>query len=58
MWFHFVLHQGDFDDAQAIVKRAFADKPFREATRLAAVNSINWARIMAQITYYFYAWLR
>lgn len=50
--------QGDFDDAQAIVKQAFADKQFREATNLAAINSINWARILTQITYYFYAWLR
>ena len=50
--------QGDFDDAQAIVKAAFADKSFREEVKLGAINSINWARVLAQITYYFYSWLR
>jgi threonine synthase len=46
---------GTFDDCQDLVKAMFADAPFREAMRLAAVNSINWARIAAQIPYYAYA---
>jgi threonine synthase len=44
--------QGDFDDCQRLVKAAFADTPFRESQSLSAVNSINWARIAAQIPYY------
>lgn len=50
--------QGDFDDAQAIVKAAFADADFRGEVKLGAINSINWARILAQITYYFYSWIK
>ncbi|CAO1660723.1 MULTISPECIES: threonine synthase [Salinicola] len=44
--------EGNFDDAQAMVKASFADQAFLEGARLVAVNSINWARIMAQIVYY------
>ncbi|WP_027967580.1 threonine synthase [Halomonas halocynthiae] len=44
--------EGNFDDAQAMVKASFADQRFLNGTRLVAVNSINWARIMAQIVYY------
>ena len=44
--------QGSFDDCQDLVKAAFADLPFRDRFRLSAVNSINWARVMAQIVYY------
>lgn len=47
--------QGNFDDCQDIVKSLFADKKFREEHKLTAVNSINWARILAQVVYYFYA---
>ncbi len=43
---------GTFDDCQDLVKAMFADAPFREEMQLAAVNSINWARIAAQIPYY------
>ncbi|MBV8400782.1 MAG: threonine synthase [Acetobacteraceae bacterium] len=43
---------GTFDDCQDLVKAMFADAPFREEMRLSAVNSINWARIAAQIPYY------
>ncbi len=43
---------GTFDDCQDLVKAMFADVPFRQATRLSAINSINWARIAAQIPYY------
>ncbi|MBK1660830.1 threonine synthase [Paracraurococcus ruber] len=47
--------QGSFDDCQDLVKAMFCDQPFREEMRLAAVNSINWARVAAQIPYYAYA---
>ncbi len=47
--------RGNFDDAQAIVKALFNDHAFRDRHRIAAVNSINWARIMAQVVYYFTA---
>jgi threonine synthase len=43
---------GSFDDCQDLVKAMFVDAPFREQMHLAAVNSINWARIAAQIPYY------
>ncbi len=46
---------GNFDDCQALVKGMFADAPFRDELALAAVNSINWARIAAQAAYYAYA---
>lgn len=49
---HNIAIEGDFDDAQAMVKASFADQAFLDGTRLIAVNSINWARIMAQIVYY------
>ncbi|UFN47589.1 threonine synthase [Roseomonas sp. OT10] len=47
--------RGDFDDCQDLVKAMFADAPFRREMRLSAVNSINWARVAAQIPYYAYA---
>ncbi|MEW5249709.1 threonine synthase [Microbulbifer discodermiae] len=48
--------EGNFDDCQNMVKASFADQSFLPSgRRLVAVNSINWARIMAQIVYYFYA---
>ncbi|MBL6454913.1 threonine synthase [Belnapia sp. T6] len=47
--------QGSFDDCQDLVKAMFNDSPFRREMRLAAVNSINWARVAAQIPYYAYA---
>ncbi|GAB3683498.1 threonine synthase [Salinisphaera aquimarina] len=49
---HNIAIEGNFDDAQAMVKASFADQNFLEGTRLIAVNSINWARIMAQVVYY------
>ena len=53
---HNLAVQGNFDDCQAMVKASFGDKSFLPPGRsLVAVNSINWARIMAQIVYYFYA---
>jgi threonine synthase len=54
---HNLAIQGSFDDCQDLVKAMFNDRPFREAHKLGAVNSINWARIMAQIVYYFRAGL-
>ncbi len=47
--------EGNFDDCQDLVKAMFADQGFRDELRLSAVNSINWARVMAQIAYYFHA---
>jgi threonine synthase len=47
--------QGSFDDCQDLVKAMFNDAPFRTQMRLAAVNSINWARVALQIPYYAYA---
>lgn len=53
---HNIAIRGNFDDCQRIVKSAFGDQSFLPADRqLVAVNSINWARIMAQIVYYFHA---
>jgi len=49
---------GTFDDCQNIVKELFADLDFRDRYKLGAVNSINWARVLAQIVYYFYAAFR
>jgi len=50
--------EGDFDDCQDLVKTLFNDTAFRQDLRLSAVNSINWARIMAQTVYYFFAALK
>jgi threonine synthase len=52
---HALAIEGDFDDAQARVKDMFNDFAFRDGVRLAGVNSINWARVLAQVVYYFYA---
>lgn len=53
---HNIAVKGNFDDCQRIVKAAFGDQSFLpQGRQLVAVNSINWARIMAQIVYYFYA---
>jgi len=49
---HAIAIQGSFDDCQDIVKALFNDLDFRDRASLGAVNSINWARIMAQIVYY------
>ncbi|HUA54127.1 MAG TPA: threonine synthase [Candidatus Sulfotelmatobacter sp.] len=49
---HTLAIEGTFDDTQDIVKALFGDLAFRDAVNLAAVNSINWARVMAQIVYY------
>ncbi len=55
---HNIAVEGVFDDCQDIVKTLAGDLEFKEAYRLGAVNSINWARIAAQVVYYFWGWLR
>ncbi len=50
---HAVAMDGDFDDCQARLKDMFNDADFRSEVKLAGVNSINWARVMAQVVYYF-----
>jgi threonine synthase len=55
---HNVAVEGNFDDAQALVKAMFADRDLSARFSLSAVNSINWARLMAQVVYYFYAAVR
>lgn len=52
---HNIAIEGTFDDCQDLVKAMFNDQAFRDKVSLAAVNSINWARILAQITYYIHA---
>ena len=48
--------RGTFDDGQRIVKEIFGDLEFKKRFALGAVNSINWARVLAQVVYYVYAW--
>lgn len=50
---HNLAIEGTFDDCQAMVKALFNDLAFRDDIQLSAVNSINWARVMAQVVYYF-----
>ncbi|OSI21994.1 threonine synthase [Bradyrhizobium canariense] len=50
---HALAVEGNFDDCQALVKAMFNNHRFRDATSLSGVNSINWARIVAQVVYYF-----
>src|SRR5690349_2091914 len=50
---HALAVEGNFDDCQALVKGMFNNHRFRDATSLSGVNSINWARIVAQVVYYF-----
>src|SRR5690606_4698718 len=55
---HNIAVEGSFDDAQALVKRMFNDADFSTRFDLSAVNSINWARLVAQVVYYIYAGVR
>ena len=55
---HNLAIDGSFDDAQRHVKAMFADESVRKTLNLGAVNSINWARLMAQVVYYFYSALQ
>jgi len=50
---HAIAVKGNFDDCQAIVKGLFGNRDFRERVALSGINSINWARIVAQVVYYF-----
>ena len=50
---HALALTGDFDDCQARLKDMFNDFEFRDGVKLAGVNSINWARVLAQVVYYF-----
>ncbi len=50
--------KGNFDDCQKIVKEMFSDNDFREKINMSGVNSINWARIICQIVYYFYSYFK
>ncbi|MFC7051768.1 threonine synthase [Hansschlegelia quercus] len=52
---HAIAIDGSFDDAQALVKAMFNDHAFRDRLALGGVNSINWARVLAQVVYYFVA---
>jgi threonine synthase len=55
---HCLAVDGSFDDCQTLMKTLFADLPFKQRHHLGAVNSVNWARVLAQIVYYGYASLR
>ena len=50
--------EGSFDDCQLILKTVFNDLPFKDAYDLGAVNSVNWARVLAQVVYYFSAYVQ
>jgi threonine synthase len=52
---HALAIEGNFDDCQALVKAMFNHHEFRDRVRLSGVNSINWARVLAQVVYYFTA---
>ena len=55
---HCVAVDGTFDDCQDIVKASFNDAEFRDRVHLGAVNSINWCRVLAQTTYYFWSYFQ
>jgi len=55
---HNLAVEGSFDDCQDVVKQVNADAAFKARHRIGAVNSINWARIAAQVVYYFWGWFR
>jgi threonine synthase len=55
---HNIAVDGVFDDCQDIVKRVSGDLEFKQRYKIGAVNSINWARLLAQVVYYFYGYLQ
>ena len=55
---HNLAIEGSFDDCQRILKELFADLPFKDRHALGAVNSVNWARVLIQMVYYFHAAFR
>ena len=55
---HCIAVDGTFDDCQRLMKETFADLEYKEKYQLGAVNSVNWARVLAQIVYYGFASLK
>jgi threonine synthase len=55
---HCIAVDGSFDDCQSLMKQTFSDLAFKEEFNLGAINSVNWARVLAQIVYYGYASLK
>ncbi|MFA4944667.1 MAG: threonine synthase [Lentisphaeria bacterium] len=55
---HNIAIEGTFDDGQRVLKEIFTDLPFKQRHRLGAVNSVNWARVLAQTVYYFWGAFR
>lgn len=55
---HCIAINGTFDDGQRVLKEVFNDLPFKQSHHLGAVNSVNWARILAQVVYYFWGAFR
>ncbi|MCQ2396227.1 MAG: threonine synthase [Lentisphaeria bacterium] len=55
---HCIAINGTFDDGQRVLKEVFNDLPFKTSMHLGAVNSVNWARILAQVVYYFWGSFR
>lgn len=55
---HNIAIKGSFDDCQHILKSIFSDLPYKHDLRLGAVNSVNWARVLAQVVYYFSAYFQ
>lgn len=55
---HCIAIEGTFDDGQRVMKQIFNDLSFKQANHLGAVNSVNWARILAQVVYYFWGAFR
>jgi threonine synthase len=55
---HNIAIEGVFDDCQDIVKAVSNDLAFKQQHQIGTVNSINWARLLAQVVYYFFGWLR
>lgn len=55
---HNIGIEGSFDDCQYLLKSIFSDVAFKEKYQLGAVNSVNWARVLAQIVYYFWGWYK
>ncbi len=55
---HNIAIKGTFDDCQKLVKEMFSENTFREKINMSGVNSINWARIICQIVYYFYSYFK
>ena len=55
---HTIAVRGDFDDCQKIIKKIFLDKELLSKTNIGTVNSINWARIIAQVVYYYWSFLQ